>query len=340
MTLDSDGSGARWRPGSTLARRFAALAALTLLLAAGRARAQEDSDAETRTIARELAMQGAEALDAKDYATALDRFERAGALVRAPSLTVMQARALVALGRFVEALDKYEETQRMPLPPDAAEAFTEAVHDAAREASELRARLPWLRISLLRAAGASPEVEVSLDGKPVAPATLDVERPIDPGAHEVELRAPGKVLERHSVTLREGEHRSLELSAATPRPLTPVATPTPVSSRPHSGGWSRQHSAFVAFGVGAAGLAGSLITGVMALNQRAELASVCHPGCPESSEDELSGYRRNRALSYVGLGVGLVGAGVGGYLLLSGSPDSAHVAVGASSSSAWLRAKF
>jgi hypothetical protein len=348
MTSDSEITSASPPPPRSRSRRaryLAPLLAAPLLFGASRVQAQpttsekqsrEASDAETRTIARELALQGAEALDNKDYATALDRFERAASLVRAPSLTVMQARTLVALGRFVEALDKYEETQRMPLPADAVEAFTSAVRDASKEAAELRPRLPWLRISLIGAEAKSPSVQVFLDDKPVRSATLDIERPIDPGNHDVEARSGGRTLARSSISLTEAEHRTLELA------LTPVVA-SPAPPREHetsSRGWSRQTWALAAGGVGVAGLGTALVTGLIALHKKSELADVCHPGCPESSADDLSSYRTNRTLAYVGLGVGVVGVGVGGYLLLSGTPSARHVAVGTSGTSAWLSGRF
>jgi hypothetical protein len=348
MTSDSETTSASPPPGRSRSRRaryLAPLLAAPLLFGASRVQAQptatekqshEANDAETRTIARELALQGAEALDNKDYATALDRFERAASLVRAPSLTVMQARTLVALGRFVEALDKYEETQRMPLPADAAEAFTSAVRDASKEAAELRPRLPWLRITVIGAEAKS--VQVFLDDKPVRSATLDIERPIDPGHHDVEARSGGRTLARSSISLTEAEHRTLEL------PLTPmVASPALRGEREHetsSRGWSRRTWALAAGGVGVAGLGTALVTGLIALHKKSELADVCHPGCPENSADDLSSYRTNRTLAYVGLGVGVVGVGVGGYLLLAGTPSARHVAVGTSGTSAWLSGRF
>src|SRR3972149_2702255 len=112
---------------------------LGLVMTASNARAQE-VDAQTRTLARDLAVQGAEAFEREDYVTALDRLNRAAALYPAPSIDVMRARALVRLGRLLEALDRYEETQRTPLAEDAPEAFRQAVSDAKREGAELHAR--------------------------------------------------------------------------------------------------------------------------------------------------------------------------------------------------------
>ena len=93
----------------------------------------------------------------------------------------MEARTLVKLGRLLAARDKYEETRHIQLPPDAPEALQRAVSDALREGEELRARTPMLRISILGKQPRPGDLKVTLDGKPVPNALLDVERPLDPG---------------------------------------------------------------------------------------------------------------------------------------------------------------
>src|SRR5262249_1729727 len=159
------------------------------------------NDAETRTMARELARHGAEAFDAKDFVTALDRFTRAEALFRAPSIVVMRARSLAALGRLVEALDAYEETQRMPLASNAPGGFGGAAHDAEREGEELGKRVPRLTLRVRADDGIEEGMQVLLDGKEVPSALLNVERPVDPGTHEIAAAAPGHASVTRSATL-------------------------------------------------------------------------------------------------------------------------------------------
>src|SRR5690606_38836603 len=114
----------------------------------------------------DLALQGAEAYDSGDFSTALDRFDRAAALVTAPTITIMQARCLVALGRWVEALDRYHQVAPGQLPPDAPEAFVRAQIEARDEARTLEARMPRLELRLPN--GTPPaRVDVRLDDKPV-----------------------------------------------------------------------------------------------------------------------------------------------------------------------------
>ena len=67
-----------------------------------RVQAQGSAD---RTTARSLAAEGDAALQARQYDTAEDRCRRADALVHAPTFVVARARALVGLGRLVEACE-------------------------------------------------------------------------------------------------------------------------------------------------------------------------------------------------------------------------------------------
>lgn len=346
MTLDSErvsrwtAHDRRWALGLSLA--------VAVLASAPRAAAQE-ADAETRTAARELAGQGAEAFEKQDYVTALDRFQRAGTLFRAPSISVMEARTLVKLGRFVEALDKYEATRHIPLAPDASEALQRAVSDAVREGQELRARTPMLKISILGRRPGPDELKVTLDGKPVPSALLDVERPLDPGRHEIEAASAGLIPIQRRIDLSEGEHRVVEiqLGAASPDerlllkaqsqrtdnvPMVAEASPA-ASNELVPWGWA-------ATGLGIVSLGTSAVTGVIALNKKSNLDAACRPGCPPEFQGDIDSYRLNRTLSYTGLLVGAAALGVGGYILIYGSRESSHVRAAVTTQGAALSGAF
>ncbi len=276
-------------------------------------------------------MQGAEAYERKDYATAQDRFERASALFRAPSITVMAARSLVALGRFLEALDKYEETQHMPLPPDAPDAFQKAVSDAQKEAKSVRARLPLLKIQTLGAASRDKGFRVTLDGKPVPAPLLDVERPLDPGQHRVKASAPGFSDFEKSFAVEEAAHVVVEV------PFAAAPADRDGAARAFT---SKQILGYGLLGVGAVGLGTSLVTGILALNHHSHLSDSCHPGCPPSAAQDLSAFRTDRTLSYVSLAVGVSAASIGGYLVLAGEPQAEHIGAALSPGGVELRGRF
>lgn len=299
-----------------------------------------EADAETRTAARELAQQGADAFERQDYITALDRFDRADSLIRAPTIGIMQARTLAKLGRWVEALDKYEETQRMPIDPDSPEALHQATADARTEGSELRSRIPLLTIHVVSDHHAMPGVLVLLDGKPVPAALLEVPRPANPGKHDVVGQVQGVTKVTRRVVLSEGDQAEVELSLgstpapvvvgppAAPPPSGPLVTaaPAPRDALPHASDSSRTWG-WAAVGVGGVGLVVSAVTGTTALKKKSFLEEHCETdgSCRPEYADELESFRTNRTLSYVSAFVGVASLGVGGSLLLAFGDDGSEV---------------
>ena len=89
--------------------------------------------------------------------------------------------------------------------------------------------------------------------------------------------------------------------------------------------------AYVALGVGGVGLIAGTVFGVIALSDRGTLKGECSSSnaCPSSAQADISGLHAHEWISDIGFAVGLVGAGVGTWLLLAGpsgnttgSPDT------------------
>lgn len=295
----------------------------------------QEADAGTRVAARELAVAGAEAYDNQDFVTALDRFQRAEQLYKVPSITVMVARCLARNGRLVAAVDKYEETLRMPLDATAPEAFQRAVADAGSEVETTRARVARLELHL--PADVPAGVEVLLDQRPVPPALIGVATPVDPGAHRVTARAPGKAPFNLEVSLAEGARQSIEIELAPLQPLTP-----PESSAGGGSGFKLRASplTIALLAGGGVALAVGTVTGIAALNHKSALDDACSPGCPPSMNDDLNGFRRNRTISYLGLGIGLAAAGTGGYLLWRDNSTGRQVGAAAFPGGAFVTGSF
>lgn len=296
-------------------------------------------DIATRTAARELATQGAEAFERGDYAKALDQLSRANTIHPAPSISVLQARALVHLGRLIEALDRFEETLRAPLPDDAPEAYRAAVRDAAAESDQIRQRIPHLSLQVRQGGVIPKDIAVKLDGKTLPPALLDVDFPADPGDHVVTVSAPRRELVTRRVHLAEKERVVLEITidefvatAPTVQQPAPSAERTRHSARP-IWGWSM-------LGGGATALVVSAVTGKNALDKKAHLDSVCRPGCPSNSASDVDLFRSYRTASYVTGGVAVAFVAIGGYLLLSDSQSESTIAVGLQGTQASLWGTF
>ncbi len=304
------------------ARRASAWLACSLFLSVTSARAEDD--AETRTAARDLATQGGQAFDAGRYAEASDFFRRAHQLVAAPSIALMQARALAKLGQLLEAADIYEQTARLKLAHAAPEAYVTAVQTARAEVEGVRTRLPRLKLTVLgtsRADGA----QVTIDDKPTPDALLGVERPVDPGIHHFAVHVAGQTRAERDLTVVEGQSYQVELDARAA--AAPAATPVELQARASGNADSRKTLAYVGLGLGVVGLGVGTYTGLVALHHKSDLDSACHAGCPASSASEIDSWRSNRTVSWLSYGVGIAAAGAGVLLLTLGKPDQEQVAV-------------
>jgi len=303
-----------------------------------------EPDSHTRTAARSLAAQAAEAFENQEFSVALDLFQRAGALVPAPTIVLMEARTLVELRRWVEAADRYATVKHMQSSEEANAAFQMAVQAADDELAALRQRIPLLNVSVQQADGPGA-IEVWIDGRLLPEPLVGVDNPLDPGNHKVEIRQPGRKTIVREVMLREADRQQLvvELEPETPPPppkapemepvpaeLTPAAVPVESDD---TMGW-------VALGAGAVATLLGAGTGIYALNQKSELDTVCTPGCPPSHEGEIDDFRRYRTISYVAFGLGAAGLAWGGYVLLAGPPEAPIAAVKIGPGAASLEGTF
>jgi hypothetical protein len=267
-----------------------------------------------RATARALALEGHDALQKKDYATAADRFQRADALVHAPTLVVDWARALQGLGRFVEAHEKYELVLREGVANSAPKSWTRALEDAKRELDALKPRLAWVTVMLKDPSDAS----VKIDGVVVPPAAVGVKRAADPGFPEVTVTAPGYEAFKQTVTIGPGEEKVIEVSL---QKLPELAT-APAADNPYRAQRTDNHArrfvSYVLFGVGGVGIVGGAVTGGLALHKRSDLKAQClGDTCPSSSAKTLSRYHTYGTTSAVGFALGVAGLGTGLALLLT-----------------------
>jgi hypothetical protein len=298
--------------------------ALGSWLPAQTARAADEPEAGTRMAARELAVSGAEAFDKQDYATALDRFQRAESLYKVPSIAVMVARCLARVGRVVESVDKYEETLRMPLDAAAPEAFQRAVADAAAEVEAVRARVARLELRL--PADAPAEVEVTIDDRQVPKALLGIATPVDPGLHHVAAHAPGRETYSYDVNLAEGARQAVEITLLPLKRDEPAPLPEPArKAAPPAPQKSTSTLTIALLTGGGVALAAGTVSGIAALSHKSTLDERCTPGCPASMGSDLDTFRLTRTLSYVGFGVGIAAAGAGAYFLLRESSSGGQV---------------
>jgi hypothetical protein len=167
----------------------------------------------------------------------------------------------------------------------------------------------------------SPEVVV--DGSRVPSASLGVKRPVNPGNHAVKVSAEGFGPAEKSFSLSEGQATSVSLEL-TPLPAAsrPALAPTmeettggPDQAAPRS---SRRVPAYIAFGLGGAGLVAGVVSGFVAWGKYKKLEDVCPDHtCNDNYEADVRSYHTVGVASAIGFVVAGVGGGVGLALMLT-----------------------
>ena len=304
---------------SSRTQKSLVIAGLLLLGAAATRPSQAvplQADDRTRAAARQLAQDGAAAFERGEFEKARALLRRASSLYPAPTITLMEARALRKLGRFVEAAERYEDARRSRITSESSSAFADAITAADKELETLRPKIPLLTIVIQNSGRALENVEVRLDGRVVPVALIGVRQPVDPGARRIVIKKGDKVIGERTLKLEEGDEEIVTLDAS---------GKFTKSEDGEDGGppW-----AWIALGVGGAGLVTGVAAGLVMLDKRSSLDEVCTPTCPESSQDDLDGFRTARTVSFIGYGIGIVGVGLGATLLLtqSSKKNEAHVA--------------
>lgn len=310
------------------------LLGLLPLSAASWAQPSPEPEETSRTVARKLGYDGIEAYNAGDFVLASERLEAAYTLLRVPSLALWSARALSKLGRLVEASDRYGVIATLPLPEVGREVHELSLRDAAEERALLLLRIPVLTVEVK---GWPSDAVATLDGRPLPPASMGTELPVDPGPHRIELASQGRSVQR-DVVLREGDkvRVELELPAAPPSSSSPPFAPrTSAAPRPSAGPRAEMEAlptngfrvaGWVGLGLGTAGLLVGAVAGGLAVGQNADLDQVCVDDvCPPSAQGDVDSYDATRALSTIGFVVGAVALTAGVVLVLVppsvGSPD-------------------
>jgi hypothetical protein len=301
-----------------LRRRAAILAAGLCLLTSALshpARADEPTAADRET-ARTLMEEGRALRDQKDLKGALDRFQRADAIMHVPSTGYELAETQVGLGLLVEAKDTLAHIRAIPAAPNEPRPFREARRRADELDGSLAGRIPGLTITVT---GAPPGVtpSVTIDGAPVPAAVLGVPRRVDPGHHVLVATVDGGE-GREEADVAESETRPVTIAITMTTPSAPapaeVAAPPP-PPRSHT----LTYASIALGGVGVAGLGVGAVTGILTLSKKSSLSTECGAShqCPPSAFGDLDSAHTTATIStaaFVAGGVCLA-AGVTGFFL-------------------------
>lgn len=309
----------------SFALAFATLASAAAVVTISSDAAAEGPSAADKASARTLANEGDAALRKKDFATAYDKYTKAGKLMPdALTLTLGLARAQLGLGKLVEAKESYNNIVRTALQPGAAPAYKAAKAEAEKEILGIDTRIGSLVITL----DGPSDAAVTVDGDPVSPVMIGEKRPTNPGERLVRATAPGYRPAEEKVVVKEGAKAELKLTLEKDGPKAPppkieapsvpdeAPPPPPPSSGLRTGAW-------VAAGVGVAGLAVGGVFGFLAKGKHDDLTKTCAGGelCPMSQKSNIDSFKSSANISTIGFIVGGVGVAAAIPLFaFSGSP--------------------
>ena len=303
-------------------RVLGALCAMLVASVAGTSRA--DDPAENVAAARTLGIEGVQLADAGKCPEAIEKLQRAESLHHAPTILGRLGECQVNVGEVVAGTENLNMVVREPLAPNAPKVF----HDAQDRAQKvLTAAMPKIAHLVIRLTPSNVKASVAVAGKPVPAALLGAERPTDPGTHQVTATAEGYKPSTATVTLAEGGHQDITLllekdpnavAAALPATTAPSAA-TPTAAPPPEPTPKKSNTpAYVAFGLGAAGLVVGSVTGALAFSKAGDCPNKV---CPTQSD--LDGAKSMATISTIGFGIGIAGVAVGTILLLTGNKTEA-----------------
>ena len=281
------------------------------------------------TAADSLFREGRALLKQKKFDLACPKLIESFRLDPAPGTLFNLAQCEEGRGRIASA---HERWQSLVDTLTSSGKLTDDRLPVARErVTALAPRVPRLTIRIK--ASAPSDTVVLRDGIELRGAGLGAALPVDPGEHVIIARAGYRKDAETKISVPVGESRVVEVEpggedgtrpvAAPPEPAAasnpgPSATvaPPPVELKS-----SRKTTGYAIAGVGILGLVGAGLTGVMLSSKQSIVNDHCDKQTRACDQQGVDAMQSGKTLVKVNAGlwaVGLVGAGVGTYLILSG----------------------
>jgi len=286
----------------------------------------ESATDEAKATASAHYTQGMASFQAGDPAGALESFELSYQAVKSPNSHLMVAKALIDLGRYVEAHRALRETLAEAEQAEALDPkYSQTSQAAAEELTRLDAQVVKLKLSV---SGVQPSASVRVNDTEYGLDELSQPIVVQPGWLTLTLIDGGKNVATQSVEGRAGEILNLALSPAPP-PGSPAAGAETVSSHEGTATGKRPfpHRRTTAYVAGGIGVAGALTFGVFGLLNNLKYDDVedqCSGDlCNDDLREDAERGHTYQTIANVGLIVGVVGLGTAVALVLTEEDDGA-----------------
>jgi len=247
-----------------------------------------------------------------NYEDALGEFRASHEIVTSPNARLEIARCLRAIGRTVAA---YAELGRTAVEAKELLAqdnrYERAYRAAVDERAEIESRLAFVTLTI---ENAMEGTRVFVSGEEILRAAWMEPAPVAAQAAQIIVETPGYPRVTRKVQLAAGQHSALTIDALsgtqpmTAGPALADGEPAHSALRPGSPPWMRT-GAYVAGGVGVAGLAAFAIFGLMARSNYDDPSRGCAGGpCSNDKTGEIASGKTDETLANVGLAIGIAGA--------------------------------
>jgi hypothetical protein len=321
--------------------------ALLLALISPEVRADKTpAPAEKKVEAEVLFREGTRLLQQKQFAEACPKLAESQRIDPAGATLINLALCHEGEGKITSAWIEFSEA----LVQAKRDKRNDRIKIAREHIEKLEPRLPRLIVRLPRVQPSGLIVERG--GVPISEASFGTPIPVDPGEHTLEARAPQHLPRRERVSIKEGETKTIQFPALEPAPESPApaesatavasVSPTPL---PPPGG--RRTAGYIIGGVGLVSLTVGAIFGLRTFSKKSESDAGCSKGpalcSPEGASANEQAYT-SANIANVGVGLGLLGVGVGAYLIFSRSAPAAAYrvapAVGRDGGGLWMQGRF
>lgn len=279
-----------------------------LLLVPGRTFAQaantETSAGDVAT-ARELFREAAALAQEGKWDLALDRYERSMALRPSPLTRYSIAVAQSHTGRLIEASENirtffHEATADL-------QPYVQPAEDLLRSLEPRIARLT------IRIPGDPRGARVLLDGRELPAAAVGVERLVNPGTHKIEATVPEHATFFQQLDLGEGASKIVLVALSRD---TTAPTPDAIAQQPSDGA---KTAGKVLLAVGGATFVAGGVLGVLGWSKAKD--------SPTSDGDKAESAKTFALVGDVSMGVGVLAAGIGTYLLVTAPSTRSPTAI-------------
>ncbi len=338
-------------------RRTACLLAIAVAIAVpGLAHATGVDPAQATAVQRDQAqthfVKAKKLYDGAHYTEALEEFRASIEIVASPNTRLYIARCLQQTGHLVAAYVEFDRTAADAKEHEHEDGrYGKAAQAAGAERDAIKPKIGFLHVNVTHPNGSST---LRVAGSPIVRAGWHDPVPVNPGSVDVEVITPGVLPVRKTVTVAAGHDLTVDMDAGAegvaeaPTEGGGGAAPGAVATDtggPRTRAFLRPW-AYVAGGVGAAGLLTFTIAGAMATSTYNGLKTACGTApCPASKADEVSSGRTQQGVADFGLVLGFIGIAAGATLFVLSitgprAPGHASASLAVGPSYAGVRGSF